>query len=368
VQPTADQLATDRAPIGPRAREYTKLGLPAGSLAGLGPFGKLVLGLFGLDARGLAKSEPDSRVVALARRLSAGARTEWDIVARVERYLLDGRRFRYTTHVPNPGPQPLVDFLFRDRAGYCQQFAGAAALLLRIDGVPTRVVSGFATGVQTGAARYTVRDLDAHEWIEVYFPGYGWVPFNPTPGAAAARIATGLDPLAPASRGAGGGGGLPVAAVLAVLAVLILSGLGSHRRRSRRPTDRLQELLERVARRTGARLEPSSTLRELGAQLTRLGPRTAELAAETERARFGAGAVAPARRPRVRFARALLSDLGPLRAVLVYAGIARGASVARSLAVSRLRRGGQRRGGLNHQTPTRGQPGPVPTDRRGATG
>jgi hypothetical protein len=346
VHATADQLASDRARIGPRAREYTRIGLPAGSLAGLGAFGKLVLGLFGLDARGLAKSEPDPRVVALARQLSAGARTEWDIVARVERYLLDGRRFRYTTHVPNPGPQPLVDFLFRHRAGYCQQFAGAAALLLRLDGVPTRVVAGFATGVQSGPARYTVRDRDAHEWIEVYFPGYGWVPFNPTPGAADARIATGLDPLGSPSRAAGTPGQLPVAAVLAALIALSLTGLASWRRGSRRPADRVQELLERTARRTGARLEPSSTLSELRAQLTRLGPRTAELAAETERARFGSGPVAAARRPRVRFARALVSDLGPLRAVLVYAGIARGASVARSLAVSRLRRMAQRRGRL----------------------
>jgi hypothetical protein len=347
VHATADQLARDRAPIGPRAREYTQLGLPAGSLAGLGAFAKLVLGLFGLDARGLAKSEPDRRVVALARRLSAGARTEWDLVARVERYLLDGGRFRYTTQVPNPGPRPLVDFLFRDHAGYCQQFAGAAALLLRLDGVPTRVVSGFATGVQTGAAGYTVRDLDAHEWIEVYFPGYGWVPFNPTPGAAAARIATGLDPLGSPSSAAGTQGQLPVAAVLAAFVVLAFGGVMSWRRRSRRPPDRLQELLERIAWRTGARLEPSSTLSELGAQLARVGPRTAELAAETERARFGAGPVAPAGRPRVRFARALVSDLGPVRALLVYTGLARAASSARSLSLSRLRRREQQSGRLH---------------------
>jgi transglutaminase-like putative cysteine protease len=319
VRATADQLARDRAAIGPRARAYTRFGLPAGRLARVWAVGRLVVGLFGLDPRGLAQSMPDPRVVALARRLSAGARTEWEVVSRVERFLLDPRRFRYTTRVPKPGPQPLADFLLRSRAGYCQQFAGAAALLLRLDGVPARVVAGFATGVRTGPERYTVRDLDAHDWIEVYFPGYGWVPFNPTPSADLAAIASGLDPLRSPTRGAGHQGVLPVVALLAGLAALALTGIVLGRRRSRPTPDRLQRLLERLARRTGARLEPSSTLSELGAALARLGPRTAELVAETERNRFAAGAAAPAARPRLRLARALVSDVGPVRALLLCA-------------------------------------------------
>jgi hypothetical protein len=323
VHATADQLARDRAAIGPRARIYTRLGLATDRRAGAGAFGWLLLGLLGLDPRGLAEPVPDRRVVALARRLSVGARTEWEVVAGVERYLLDGRRFRYTTRVHDPGPTPLVDFLLHDHAGYCQQFAGAAALLLRLDGIPARVVAGFATGFQTAPARYTVRDLDAHEWIEVYFPGYGWVPFNPTPGASAATIAGGLDPLRSPIRAARARGGFAAAAVLALLAVLAAIGIVLGRRRSRRRPDRLQELLERIARRTGARLEPSSTLSELGVALARLGPRTGELAAETERARFAADSLAPAGHPRVRLARALVGDLGPARALLVYAPVLR---------------------------------------------
>jgi hypothetical protein len=255
-------------------------------------------------------------VVALARRLSAGAHSEWEVVSRVERFLLDPHRFRYTTRVPPPGIQPLADFLLRNRAGYCQYFAGAAAWLLRLDGIPARVVAGFATGNRTAPGRYTVRDLDAHDWVEVYFPGYGWVPFNPTPAAARATIASGIDPLTPSLPAANAGRGRVMRVALTGLAALA-AAVALRRRRARRGPDRLQELLERIARRTGARLEPSSTLSELGAVLARVGPRTAALAAETERARFSADAPAPARHARLRLASSLAGDLGPVRALLI---------------------------------------------------
>jgi hypothetical protein len=256
-------------------------------------------------------------VVALARRLAAGAATQWEVVTRVERFLLDDRRFRYTTQVPAAGRQPLVDFLLRTHAGHCQQFAGAAALLLRLAGVPTRVVAGFATGTPTAPGRYTVRDLDAHDWIEVYFEGYGWVPFNPTPPGARARIAGGIDPLTPPAPALAGGRRLTTSVgVLSALAALA-AVVALRRRRVRHGSDGLPELLERVARRSGARLGPSSTLGELGAVLARVGPRTAALAVEAERARFAANAPAPARRPRLRLARSLAGDLGALRALVL---------------------------------------------------
>jgi hypothetical protein len=262
----------------------------------------------------------DARVVALARRLAAGAHTEWDVVTRVEQYLLGGGRFRYTTRVPQPGPRPLVDFLLRTHAGYCQHFAGAAALLLRLAGVPARVVVGFATGVETAPGQYTVRDLDAHEWIEVYFQGYGWVPFNPTPAADPASVASGLDPLRSAAptRASGELGFLALLAAFAVAVVVLV-----RRRRSRRLRGHLPLSLERLASRAGGPVGPSTTLGELGAMLARVGPRTAALAAEAERARFASGAPAARRHPRIRLALALVGDLGPLRAVLVWAPVPR---------------------------------------------
>jgi transglutaminase-like putative cysteine protease len=318
VRATPGQLARDRTPIDPRASAYTRLAATPGRRTEWQQFGRVLLGSLGLKTSAPSVPTLNPRVVALARRLAAGARTEWELVSRVERFLLDSRRFRYTTRVPPAGPQPLVDFLLRTHAGYCQQFAGAAALLLRLAGVPARVVAGFATGDRTGPGRYTVRDLDAHDWIEVYFEGYGWVPFNPTPAGARAEIAGGIDPLTPSPRAAAGGRRPATSVWLSALAALA-AAVAFGRRRTRRGRDRLPELLERIARRTGARLGPSSTLSELGAVLARVGPRTAALAAEAERARFGPDGPAPARRQaRLRLARALAGDLGALGALLVY--------------------------------------------------
>jgi hypothetical protein len=161
-----------------------------------------------------------------------------------------------------------------------------------------------------------VRDLDAHAWIEVYFPRYGWVPFNPTPAGARASVANGIDPLMTTS--APPSARQPAAvAVLALLALLAVGG-ASTRRRTRRSHDPMQQLLERVARRTGTPVEPSLTLRELRAALVQLGPRTAALAAEAELTRFAADAPAPARHARLRLARALIRDLGMAGALRAY--------------------------------------------------
>jgi len=309
-------LAEDRAPLDPRARAYTQLWSVKLSpeLQAL----SLMLAPFGVTVGALRRSAPtvDPRVIALARRLAAGGRTEWDVVARVERYLLDGGRFRYTTRVPSPGPQPLNDFLLRTHAGYCQQFAGAAALLLRLAGVPVRVAVGFATGIESARGRYIVRDLDAHEWIEVYFQGYGWVPFNPTPSTAPAAVASGLDPLRPGAPATEGLTGPSLPAVLAILATLFVAIVGgSCFGRDRRTT----LSLEAIASRLGASVVPSTTLSELRTILARVGPRTAGLAAELERARFTADAPVTVRVARLRLALALVSDVGVLRTVLFWA-------------------------------------------------
>ena len=82
---------------------------------------------------------------------------------------------------------PLTGFLFDTHAGFCQQFAGAFAVLARLDGLPTRVAVGFTTGGLGRRGVYRVRGADAHTWPEVYFgPTVGWVSFEPTPGGAGA--------------------------------------------------------------------------------------------------------------------------------------------------------------------------------------
>jgi hypothetical protein len=75
---------------------------------------------------------------------------------------------------------PLVGFVTQTRIGYCQHFAGAMALMLRMLGIPARVGAGFISG-KLEDGRWVVTDHDAHTWVEIWFRGYGWLPFDPTP-------------------------------------------------------------------------------------------------------------------------------------------------------------------------------------------
>ena len=121
----------------------------------------------------------------IASQVTAGAPTMYDAVERVQRYL--NKNFSYSEK-PRPARYPLNAFLFRDKFGYCQQFSGAMALMLRMAGIPSRVAGGFAPGsLNRDTGEYRVRDLDAHSWVEVYFNGIGWVTFDPTPAAAPAE-------------------------------------------------------------------------------------------------------------------------------------------------------------------------------------
>ena len=119
---------------------------------------------------------------------------------------LEGPDFAYTES-PSPAAENLDGFLFDAKSGYCQQYSGAMALLLRMAGVPARVSTGFTTGVlDRKAGEYVVRDLDAHSWVEVWYSGYGWVTMDPTPAAAPARSQADDDAGRRGRRGARGAG------------------------------------------------------------------------------------------------------------------------------------------------------------------
>lgn len=121
------------------------------------------------------------RVRRLAQRLTVEQSNPYDKAVAIDAYL---HTLTYSEQVPAPPPgRDGVDyFLFDTRAGYCDYFASAMAVLLRGVGVPARVVSGYATGEIQSDGSYLVRDASAHSWTEAYFPGYGWIPFDPTPG------------------------------------------------------------------------------------------------------------------------------------------------------------------------------------------
>ena len=140
----------------------------------------------------------DPRIAALARDVvdRNGARNGYDKARAIEAYLRDS--YGYTLDLKAGGADPLADFLFRVREGHCEYFATAMAVMLRTQGIASRVVNGFLPGEYNQAAgAYTVRQSDAHSWVEVYFPRTNsWVTFDPTPQAGrTARERSGLTGL-----------------------------------------------------------------------------------------------------------------------------------------------------------------------------
>lgn len=120
----------------------------------------------------------DPRVAALAQRVAGNETEPEDIANKLERWLRSN--LSYTLELPGEVDDPLADFLFTRKAGHCEHFATALAVMLRTRGVPARVVGGFFGGEKIGA-RYVVRAGDAHAWVEAYSPIRGWMTFDATP-------------------------------------------------------------------------------------------------------------------------------------------------------------------------------------------
>ncbi len=304
-------------------------------------------------------ASPYGPMYALSRRLAAGADTRYEVVTRIEHYLLGGR-YTYDEHPP-AARYPLEAFLFVDRRGYCEQFSGAMTLMLRMDGIPARVGVGFApvlansgagtsgsptssspisssvtSSSQTSSSSsvWTARAPQAHAWVEVFFSGIGWVPFDPTPGGNTATNTGAGAPeweglaLKPRVSGAGerdphaSGSQLPsyLAETLraqrpharasrssgasvwlwALLLLATVSVLGVWlRARSRRVRERDRELagpeaavaeLERALRGFAWPLMPGITLTQVAERLDRMAqPRAAAYVRRLRDRRFGRG-------------------------------------------------------------------------------
>ena len=289
-EPTAEEMRAASGAYPEVLTRYTEVGLPvsAGETAG-GTLDSVTVPLVGNDAAGdravreRLRSSPYGEMYRLARRLTAGEPTVYDAVRSVRAHLQHGP-YTYSEAVPAAGAFPLADFVSRDRTGYCQQFSGAMALMLRMMGIPSRVVTGFTAGTQDELVkdRFLVTDFDAHSWVEVYFTGIGWVPFDPTPAAspASSQIGEGYFPGGTALAGAlgnddkgsprrrdanpasepapadGGGPWIALAIGLGVAALAVAVPAGLRRRRFR--------ALSRSA-------AAEAQLRELGSGLERLG-------------------------------------------------------------------------------------------------
>ncbi len=283
------------------------------------------------------RSSPYARAYALAQRLARRSRTPYSFVTAVESFLAHGYTY---SESPPPSHYPLETFLFSSKRGYCQQFAGAMALLLRMGGVPARVAAGFTQGDYDPATKqWVATDLDAHAWVEAWFPQYGWVRFDPTPpqdpalsghlsgpgavsggGAATARqLARVSNAGLPArsrtpvrrsasSRTGGGTTALDVVAIIVALALLGVVALAV------RPLPRGAAMLAELERALARAGRPAAGGTTLSAIEQRLGSDTG--AAAYVRAlrlqRFGGSSEQPTAPQRRALRAALRGGLGPL--------------------------------------------------------
>ncbi len=122
----------------------------------------------------------DPRIVELARALTEGAATPYDAAVAIEAEL---RKIPYSLDLPTPpdGRGLVSWFLFDLKKGYCDYYASAMVVLARLSGIPARLAIGYATGeLDPRTGQWFVTEQSAHSWPELYFPGIGWVPFEPT--------------------------------------------------------------------------------------------------------------------------------------------------------------------------------------------
>jgi transglutaminase-like putative cysteine protease len=139
-------------------------------------------------ARDLELPRLDPRIGLLAHSIIAGAPTDVARARAIERYLRSN--YTYSLEMPLRQPaDPLSDFLFTRRRGYCEYFASAMAVMLRTVAIPARVATGFQSGVYNSlTGQWVIRASDAHAWVEAWMPGRGWTTFDPTPADPNARF------------------------------------------------------------------------------------------------------------------------------------------------------------------------------------
>jgi transglutaminase-like putative cysteine protease len=126
----------------------------------------------------------DIRIPQLAEQITAGNTNNYDKARAIERYL--GTHFGYTLQLSRTVPKdPLANFLFERKQGHCEYFASSMAVMLRSLRIPSRIVNGFRGGEFNDlTGQYVVRASNAHSWVEAFFPGAGWISFDPTPAAS----------------------------------------------------------------------------------------------------------------------------------------------------------------------------------------
>lgn len=117
----------------------------------------------------------------LASRITSHENNNYERAISIKGFILTNYKYKMTLRVSS-GWYPLEEFLVNKEEGHCEYFATAMAVLLREVGVPSKIVNGFIGGeINEQGNSYLIRESDAYSWVEAYFPGYGWVSFDPTP-------------------------------------------------------------------------------------------------------------------------------------------------------------------------------------------
>lgn len=231
------------------------------------------------------------RVQALAESVTAGATSTYDRVQDLIGWI--GANTHYSTAIPPlpRGTDTVDEFLFGNRTGYCEQISTALAVMLRTLGIPAREVVGYVPGPYNPVTDlYTVEADDAHAWVQVWVPGYGWQSFDPTASVPLANPDPGATALHDASVALAGIPLWPVGLVLGAAALTLVVV----RRPRRHPATWAEEIartVERAGRKAGRPRRPSETFLEYATALDHLMPDGSDgcrrLAADVEASAYG---------------------------------------------------------------------------------
>ncbi len=251
---------------------------------------------------------PETRTLLSAILGAAKQTSPYDTAWEIESYLRDPRHFTYSTDVSNVdcGARSVVDCFVYSRTGYCEHFASTMVMMLRVQGIPARFVEGFLPGDRTASGLETIKRDRAHAWVEAWFPGAGWVDFDPTgggvgqplvlpPGPAVPTASSsasarpdgssnasrrpGIDEPAGLNGGSGTGARTPgigplIVIVIPLAAALIALGFVVFRRRFRRPAEpaAVYRTVSRLAGRLGYPRRPTQTVYEYLGSLSDIVP------------------------------------------------------------------------------------------------
>jgi hypothetical protein len=204
-----------------------------------------------------ASTTPET--IALANQLAEGHTSTYSVIRAYEAWMAENVTYDLNAPVPADGVDAVHDFLFNSRPGFCEQIASALTVMLRTQGVPARLATGYAAGTRDRVAGvWEVRGSDAHAWVEVWVPEVGWQAFDPTASvplsgdaqvaSVGADLADGFSQFVAAHRRSAVA--IVVAAIVVVLGARLLIEVRRRRRRGRWGV--LQDRFTRVALRRGA--------------------------------------------------------------------------------------------------------------------